>query len=861
LDWNGPGGRPFVRFRDDGLNRPIIGHVEHACRRNPERIAIRDADCALTYGELWSGVCGLAETLSARATPEGLVGILLPAGPLFPLAMLACLAAGRAFVVLDSEYPGEWLDHVLRDAQPTLILASDNLSPDVEARLSGIPVIHLSEVPKPSRAGWRTVRLDTDEPACVLFTSGSTGRPKGIVNSQRNLLQRVAQSINAAHINNADRLLTLASPCTIVGVRDVLTALVAGASIHLLTPLGVGAREILNVIRAEEITVLFAFPGLLRSIVAARPPRASVSLRLVRVGGDTTLWSDVDRLRAWLAPGASIQSIYAATEAPMMQWFIDDACGGTDARVPIGYPLPDNPLTVIDENGREVAPGRIGELVVESRYVSLGHWIGGRLVKQPGESRGVRRFDTGDLVIRRPDGLIERVGRKDRQVKIRGSRVDLDGVEAAIRRHARVQDVAAFARTTGDDGAMTLVAYVSTRGESHVGLIEELTTNVQSLPPALRPARFYLVHEIPRLPSSKLDTRALAALDAAHARNECGDVTCEVEDRTVACDQIALAVAQTWKQVLRVPGPAREDDFFERGGDSLKAITFIMELERALGRELSPTLLNVAPRFGELCELLRTSRTPAHDLFVTLKPGEGWPPVFFIHGVGGNVVELLPTARRLRYGGAVIGIRARGLVRGETPQSSVYAMATDYLREIKAQQPTGPYHLCGYSFGGLVAFEIARRLRESGDEVGLVGLFDTLMSPVTWPLSAWLRMAGTRVARLGAPWRLLKHRPRDTERSELAAPRSAASNVIRVSASALFASARYRPGFYPGRLTLFTPRAREPGLPSLEAIWGKHAEALAVVETEGSHATMLSSPHADSTAEFLANSLKRARDR
>ena len=116
--------------------------------------------------------------------------------------------------------------------------------------------------------------MGVDEPACVLFTSGSTGRPKSIVNSQRNLLQRVAQSINAAHINAEDRLLTLASPCTIVGVRDVMTALLAGASIHLLDPQGVGAREIVNVIRAEAITILFAFPALLRSVVAARGERA-----------------------------------------------------------------------------------------------------------------------------------------------------------------------------------------------------------------------------------------------------------------------------------------------------------------------------------------------------------------------------------------------------------------------------------------------------------------------------------------------------------------------------------------------------------------------------------------------------------
>src|SRR5205807_674480 len=158
-----------------------------------------------------------------------------------------------------------------------------------------------------ARKSRRPVKLDVDEPACVLFTSGSTGRPKGIVNSQRNILQRVAQSINAAHINAGDRFLTLASLCTIVGVRDTVTALLAGASVHLLDTQRVGAREILNVIRGEDITILFAFPALLRRVIADARERAGDALRLVRIGGDTTLWSDIDLLRGWLAPESAIQ--------------------------------------------------------------------------------------------------------------------------------------------------------------------------------------------------------------------------------------------------------------------------------------------------------------------------------------------------------------------------------------------------------------------------------------------------------------------------------------------------------------------------------------------------------------------------
>jgi amino acid adenylation domain-containing protein len=867
LDWNGPATRLFTRFRDENLQRPIIELFECVVRRERSRIAIRDANTALTFGELWDAVSGLAETLAANTAPGDLIAILLPACPMFPIAMLACLAAGRPFVVLDTLHPPEWLGDVLQRARPTLAITLEDGLPSVEARMPTMRVIRMTGVPALAPEGWRPDPVGVDEPACVLFTSGSTGQPKSIVNSQRNLLQRVAQSINAAHINAADRLLTLAPPCTIVGIRDVITALLAGASIHLLDPRGVGAREILHVIRAEAITVLFAFPALLRSIVAARERRADAALRLVRAGGDTTVWTDVETLRAWLAPEAAIQVVYAATEAPMMQWFVDDSCRREDVRIPIGYPLPGNRLALVDEDGRATPPGEVGELIVGGQCVSLGSWVDGRLADEGVETDatcGGRIFRTGDLARQRTDGLLERVGRKDRQVKIRGFRVDLDGVEAMLRAHASVRDVAVVGRPSSADGTVTLVAYVSARDGASADLIGDLRALMRAAPPAMRPARFYLEPSIPRLPSSKLDIRALAALDEARVQRERADSIDESTLSEIAGgDLVSQTVAGVWQDVLLTPVRSADDDFFDSGGDSLKAVTFVLELERVLGFEISLTLISEAPRFSQLCQALRERRAPGSTPLVTLKPGTGTPPVFFIHGVGGNLVEILPTARRLTYGGAVIGIRARGVVRGERPHTSIEAMAEDYLREIKQRQPNGPYYLCGYSSGGLAAFEIARRLSESGDEVGFVGLFDTTMSPVRWPLQTWLAIGARRLALFVAALRAASIRtwPATLRQSaeHLRAWRfsiSAAPVVgIRVAASALIASARYQPGFYRGELTLFSPAGREPGLPTLESVWRTHARAVVVVDTPGTHLTMLSPRHAETTAACVAQRL------
>jgi len=528
----------------------------------------------------------------------------------------------------------------------------------------------------------------------------------------------------------------------------------------------------------------------------------------------------------------------------MKQWFVDDTARRDDPRVPIGYPLPGNRLALVDGDDAAALDGEVGELLVHSAYVSLGRWVDGHLARErvaTGERRGCGEFRTGDLVRRRPDGLLERLGRKDRQVKIRGSRVDLDGVDAMLRGHARVRDVAAVARPTDTDGTITLVAYVSVDDEAHAEVVDELKALMRSAPAPMRPAHYYLVPSIPRLPNSKLDVRALGAMDGVQVQAERTESIGAAASAAIAGDRVSQTVARVWYDVLHVPVRAADDDFFDSGGDSLKAVSFVIELERALGFELPLTSINEAPRFDQLCETLRERRPIGSTPLVTLKAGDGQPPLFFVHGLGGHVASLLPAARRVTYPGAVIGIRARGLVPGETPHASIDAMAEDYLSAIKERQPSGPYYLCGYSFGGLVAFEMARRLSESDDEVGFVGLFDTTMRPGRWPLTAWFSIIARRLALFAG---VARGRPIRTW-----------PTTIRVGVRALIASATYRPGFYRGRLTLFSPEGREALLPSLESVWCKHAEAVVVVKTAGTHATMLSALHAETTALCLTRCL------
>jgi non-ribosomal peptide synthetase component F/thioesterase domain-containing protein/acyl carrier protein len=851
LDWNGPINRPFDAFPDEAKARPIIELLEAVVHRYPERIALADAEVSITYAETWRALAGWAEQIAGATAPGDLIGILAPVSTAFPIALLACLAAGRPFVALDCDYPPEWIARVLDDSHPSLLLAASAGCGAVGSIVKTPRVLDLCRDAGHASPSWRPTHLSPDETACVLYTSGSTGQPKGIVNSQRNLLQRVSQSVNAGHINCHDRFLTLASPCTIVGVRDMITALTTGASIYLLDAQKTGAREILRIIRDRRITILFAFPALLRCVVEGCQVGAGDSLRLVRVGGDTTLWSDIALLRDWTSPGTSIQLVYAATEAPMMQWFVGEIAAGHEERIPVGYPLPGNGLAVVDDNGAPARLGEVGELLVRSPYVALGTWSRGRCeadaIQTDAGDPSMRILKTGDLVRRRPDGLYDRIGRKDRQVKIRGVRTELDGVEAAIRRHVSVRDVAAIARTDGVGGTARLVAYVQLHDSASNDCLDDLGLMMRRTVPAhMRPWRYYATTAIPRLPNSKLDGVALRAMDLARAMEESDFRPHPPRSTFIAKDPVEIAVAHVWRDVLGLGLVTPEDDFFDLGGDSLRAIIMTDELEKALGRELPMNLINLAPTFGGFCATLKENRPAGYSPLVVLKPGHGAPPLFFVHGVGGSVMELFCLGRKMTWSGPVIGIQARGLDGRDPPNETVEAMTDEYLAAVKTMQPQGPYYLCGHSFGGLVAFELARRLGDGGEEVAFVGLFATLPPGHRFlRLWTWVAYLYRRLARgMVGP----RHRPFRAGRADLRA----------VAVSALSASAAYRAGIYAGELTIFEPGSRDLGLPSSALLWSRHARALRRHSLPGRHDDMLVGVNAEAAARLLTRCLDRA---
>lgn len=357
LDLDLPSGRTFEQLPEEWVDRPVLDILAEVVTHFPNRLAIDDGIRRLSYQDFWNEFRAVAEQVLAVARP-GPVGVLLPSSVSFLVAVLACLAVRRVCIPLDLNYPVERNARILRAAGLAAIITDGGTVPsglDLPAELARLGNGPGSLAPLTGPAG------SNDDAALVVYTSGSTGEPKGIANSAASLLQRVLQYVNAGHLDEQDRFLTLSSPCTIAGMREMLTPLLIGAAVHIVSARHAGLREILRVIRDHGITVYNSVPAMLRSLLAsASEPDAFASLRLVRLGGDVMFWSDVTSFRRVLPRRCAIQVGYSSTETISSQWFVPDDVPPQASFVPVGRLLPGLRAAVLDDEGeaaRRDSPG------------------------------------------------------------------------------------------------------------------------------------------------------------------------------------------------------------------------------------------------------------------------------------------------------------------------------------------------------------------------------------------------------------------------------------------------------------------------------------------------------------------------
>jgi amino acid adenylation domain-containing protein len=588
--------RSFELFPSSALDGTIIDRFDAVVGRFPERLAVSDGHRQLTYAELADLAGRIAATVfQAAAGRPGPIAILLARNAQFPAAMLGVLATGRGYVPLDVSNPIARNELIATQSGAAALLSAGDLAASIRALFPpGLPIVDidtLSAVPGETSAP----PPGPDDLACIIYTSGSTGTPKGVCHSHRNLLHVVMHRANALHVNPEDRTALVYSPSVIAGIREILTTLLSGASLHILPPQELQPAGLVREIRARGITICRLVPTLLRRIAEALGPDQRLdSVRVFGLGGERVDWSDFDTFRSLSAPEALMHTGIGPTECggQFSDWFVDDRVRATSPRLPIGRPRPDVKVMVVNEDGRPMADGEIGEIVIASRYVALGYWrdpnLTARAFKTDPADQETRIFKTGDFGRQRPDGLMEFVGRKDEQIKLHGHRIEIGEIESTLRGFAGVRDAAVVVRRNDTGLPRSLAGYVEPGVGAELLTRDLMARLAKRLPPYMLPASVSVLEEIPRLSTLKIDRTRLAEIDTSRVAELAAD------------NALVDEVIKVFESVIGTSGATLQDNTSSLGGDSLQVIKIALELERRFGIAMDSESFDASRTIREL---------------------------------------------------------------------------------------------------------------------------------------------------------------------------------------------------------------------------------------------------------------------
>ncbi|EFE66254.1 amino acid adenylation domain-containing protein [Streptomyces viridosporus] len=698
---------------------------EEQVRSTPDADAVVAPGVRLGYSELNERANRLARLLVARgAGPERIVALLLPRSVDIVVAQLAVLKSGAAYLPVDPSYPAERIAFMLDDAAPVLAVTASGVALPQGVPPAGLPVLRLDD---PAVAGElaalpahdladsdRATALLPGHPAYVIHTSGSTGRPKGVLVQHTGLAAFSAAVAEGFAVDGTARVLQFASPSFDASVLELCSALPAGAALVVPPPGPLGDEALAEVLREQRVTHALVPPAALATV----PVEGLPDFRSLVVGGDATGAELVDR---W-APGRRMVNAYGPTEATVAATLSEPlaAGGGTP---PIGRPVRGTRVYVLGDTLRPVPVGVPGELYVAGDGLARGYLGRAALTAErftacPYGGPGERMYRTGDLVRWTDEGALEYLGRADDQVKVRGFRVEPGEIESALAALPGVGRAVVVVREDAGGDRMIVAYVVPADPAGPAGCLEPEALRAGlagTLPEYMVPAAFVRLDEVPLMPNGKLDRKALPDPQFTGALGSGAPRTPEEE---VLCGLFA--------EVLSLPRVGVDDNFFDLGGHSLLATRVISRARAAFGVRLSVRSLLENPTVAALAaELTAGSDHDPFDVLLPLRPGGSKPAVFCLHpgaGIGWGYSGLL---RHIPADHPIYAIQARGLARDEELPSSIQEMADDYLDRIRSVQPSGPYHLVGWSLGGILAHMIATRLQDAGERVGLLAVLDT----------------------------------------------------------------------------------------------------------------------------------------
>lgn len=571
----------------------LVSRFLDTARTFPGRTAVRDPHGRMTYAQLDTERQRVMELLSA-ARRGSRVGLLLAASCAMPAAILGALSLGMTYVPLDPAYPRPRLEHMLRDSGvETLVVdrAHHALALQLLQRLEAPRRPQLVELDGPTPVpfvpapGMGLDLSQAEAAAYILYTSGSSGVPKGVVQSHRNALYHVDCYIASLRLGEADNLSLLGSYAFDASIMDIFGALLSGACLCVCRLEEQGLREVVRSIAAWEMTVVHATPTLLRTLfsqdawVGDAPP----GVRALVFGGETLTRADVELARAHMPPDCAMVNGLGPTEATVaLQFRFDSHQSSLPTLIPVGHPVGTTSVDLVDEGGVVEGVFATGEIVIRSDHVAL-EYLG-----LPDETRrafgvdakGLRFYRTGDHAQRWMDGSLRPLGRRDRQIKIRGVRVELDETEAIMRAHPDVKDCICLAQAA-EDGTLAIAAYVVPRDTAILSHASLQDFAMEQLVRAAQPQTWALLSELPKTPSGKLDRKALALAQATRLALDADVDHAPLEQDGL--DEQTMAVLDLMKKLLGHEHIRARTNFFRAGGNSLIAMTLIARLSHAFG--------------------------------------------------------------------------------------------------------------------------------------------------------------------------------------------------------------------------------------------------------------------------------------
>ncbi len=715
--------------REETLNQLFATQVE----ARPKACAVVEQGREISYKDLDQQANAIACRLIDRGVTAGdTVGVCVERSALMIAGMLAVMRIGAAYVPLDPSNPAERLQYIARDAKVRAILLDDTVQNLPEFRntvsLDDIGEDEIQAASPVSGGG-----IGPESIAYVAYTSGSTGKPKGVMGTHRAALNRFAWMWREFPFSDDEVMCQKTSISFVDSVWEIFGPLLAGIPQVIIdkdTVVNPGA--FLAALAEHHVTRLLVVPSLLKALLEAGTKfnEAVPSLRWLFTSGERIPAELATRILK-SAPDLKLVNLYGSSEvAADVTYEIVESIEAGD--VPIGRPIDNARLYVLDKNRQLVSPGAVGELFVGGDVLAAGYLhrpdlTNERFIRDPFSPQPTARmFATGDLVCHLPDGRLLFKGRSDHQVKIRGARVELGEVEAALLDNSTVSEAAVILQTD-PTGEAALAAFVVGARRERLDSQSVREALRQVVPDYMVPAHITVLDALPLNSSGKIDRPALEA----YQENETSGLLV-----TAAISADEQTMRQIWTQVMGLENIDPEDDFFALGGHSLMAVKLFTHIRRRFGVELPISALLNYPTIRTLTKhvLTSASKTGSHtgvpedspwDTTVVIHagPGNGRRPLFIAGGIGGNVNNLFELGGHIGRDRPLIGLQTRGIL-GHKAHETIEASAADHLTHIRKHQPEGPYLLAGYSGGAFVAYEMALQLKAAGETAEFLGILD-----------------------------------------------------------------------------------------------------------------------------------------